>query len=197
MPEPALVLYFIFWLRDDVNYWFGQDKWFKRTNECEDTVLEVALLLTSAGSFADSRGSFNCSALRWNINSTNQISSILFPCIGSNSVCVSQQALCMCQCVRVRCVCHLSTGGIKTLHIKQPGIAVLSDVIESNEIHQVLKLWCCVERWVCVCVVGIERETKKDKEAKHPESVYKPETGFLLYFNYTVETLSSRQADTK
>lgn len=148
-------------------------------------------------SFADSRGSFNCSALRWNINSTNQISSILFPCIGSNSVCVSQQALCMCQCVRVRCVCHLSTGGIKTLHIKQPGIAVLSDVIESNEIHQVLKLWCCVERWVCVCVVGIERETKKDKEAKHPESVYKPETGFLLYFNYTVETLSSRQADTK
>lgn len=39
----------------------------------------------------------------------------------------------------------LSTGGMETLHIKQSGTAVLSDVIESNEIQlsqRVLALRC-------------------------------------------------------
>lgn len=56
-------------------------------------------------------------------------------------------------CVRVGvyvcCTCLFSTGGIKTLHIKQSGIAALSDVIESNEIQlsqQVLELRCYVEQ---------------------------------------------------
>ena len=57
--------------------------------------------------------------------------------------------MCVCVCVRFLCLgvcaCLLSTGGTETLHIKQPGIAVLSDVIESNEIQlsqQVLELRC-------------------------------------------------------
>lgn len=54
-------------------------------------------------------------------------------------------------CVFCVCVVHVSSpwGGIETLHIKQSGIAVLSDVIESNEIQlsqQVLELRCCVEQ---------------------------------------------------
>lgn len=91
-------------------------------------------------------------------------------------------------CVSVCCACLLSTGGTETLHIKQPGIAVLSDVIESNEIQlsqQVLELQCCVEHWVCVCVlVCVTKKKKKDKEGKHPESVYQPQTccSLSLYF---------------
>ncbi len=52
----------------------------------------------------------------------------------------------MCVCV---CVCLRSTGGTGTLHIKQPGIAVLRDVIESNEIQlsqQVLEHRCVEQR---------------------------------------------------
>lgn len=67
--------------------------------------------------------------------------------------------------------CLLSTGGAETLHIKQPGIAVLTDVIESNEIQlsqQVLELRCCAEESLC------EREKKKDKGSKHPHP--EPET---------------------
>lgn len=58
----------------------------------------------------------------------------------------------LCVCVGVLWasvhVC-LSTGGIETRHIKQPGTAVLSDVIESNEIQlsqRVLELRCAEQR---------------------------------------------------
>lgn len=57
---------------------------------------------------------------------------------------VSRDIVCLCVYVLVHV--SLPTGGKETLHIKQPGTAVLSDVIESNEIQlsqRVLEL-----RWV-------------------------------------------------
>lgn len=131
---------------------------------CKDTVYFAAVDVT--GICRQQSELYLFSSLRQNINNPNQISSLPLDrlewhlCLSAGTMCVF---VCMCWCMSPS-----PQGGKETLHIKQPGTAVLSDVIESNEIllsQRVLELrW--VEQWGSMWV------WQGDKEGKHPESAY-------------------------